>query len=97
MPSKLISLQHEIAELIVECLSLEDVSPSDIDLTAPLFVGGLELDSIDALEIGAALSKRYNINLKSQNEDTARNFNSVESLAQFVFEARPDEISNSVS
>ena len=97
MSKTLVSLQHEIAELIVDCLSLEDVSASDIDVQAPLFAGGLELDSIDALEIGAALSKRYSINLKSQSEDTERHFNSIESLANFVMQASQDEIPNSVS
>ncbi len=81
------SLEIEISRLIVESLNLEDVDPAEIDPKEPLFVGGLGLDSIDALEIGAALSKRYNINLKSQTEDAQHHFASVENLARFVFGA----------
>ena len=49
------ALEHEIKELIISSLSLEDISPDDIDTGAPLFVEGLGLDSIDALELGLAL------------------------------------------
>ena len=84
MSDSLESLEVEIAKLIVESLNLEDISYSEIDHKAPLFGGGLELDSIDALEIGAALSKRYNIKLKSQQDNAEEHFSSVESLALFV-------------
>ena len=53
------ALELEIRELIVSALALEDIAPSDIDVQAPLFVEGLGLDSIDALELGLALQKRY--------------------------------------
>ena len=52
------SLELEIKELIISALSLEDVTPADIDAAAPLFGEGLGLDSIDALELGLALQKR---------------------------------------
>ena len=84
MPDTLKSLQHEIAHLIVESLNLEDIDPTSIDPKISLFEEGLGLDSIDALEIGAALSKRYKITLKSQGEGTEKHFTSVESLARFV-------------
>ncbi len=46
-------------ELIISSLSLEDVAADDnVDATAPLFIEGLGLDSIDALEPGLALQKR---------------------------------------
>ena len=38
------ALEHEIKELIISSLSLEDISPDDIDAAAPLFVEGLGLD-----------------------------------------------------
>lgn len=84
MQNSLNSLQNEIAKLIVDSLNLEDVNPADLDPKAPLFGEGLGLDSIDAIEIGAALSKRYHIKIKSQDEETEQHFNSVESLARFV-------------
>ena len=62
-------LEQEIAELIVSCTGLEDVRVDDIDPEAPLFVEGLGLDSIDALEIGVALNKRYGVRLTADSED----------------------------
>lgn len=48
-------LEQEIKEIIISSLALEDITPEDIDPVAPLFVEGLGLDSIDALELGLAL------------------------------------------
>ena len=58
-------LEQEIKELIISALDLEDITVSDIDSTAPLFNEGLGLDSIDALELGMALKKKYGVNFKS--------------------------------
>lgn len=77
-------LEQEIKELIISSLALEDVSPQDIDPTAPLFVEGLGLDSIDALELGLALQKRYGVTLSADSEETRRHFSSVRALAAFV-------------
>ena len=77
-------LEREIAELIVTCTGLEDQRAEDIDPTAPLFGDGLGLDSIDALEIGVALSKRYGVRLTADGEENRRHFASVRSLAHFV-------------
>lgn len=77
-------LEREIKELIVATMSLEDVVPDDIDTDAPLFNEGLGLDSIDALELGLALQKRYGVTLAADSEDTRRHFASVKALAAFV-------------
>ncbi|EYC51166.1 acyl carrier protein [Hylemonella gracilis str. Niagara R] len=77
-------LEQDIKELIISSLALEDVSPQDIDPTAPLFVEGLGLDSIDALELGLALQKRYGVTLSADSEETRRHFSSVRALAAFV-------------
>jgi acyl carrier protein len=77
-------LEKEIAELIVQCTGLEDVRPDEIDPAAPLFVEGLGLDSIDALEIGVALNKKYGVRLTADNEDNRKHFASVRALAAFV-------------
>ena len=55
------SLKLELKQLIISTLELEDITPDDIVDDAPLFVDGLGLDSIDALELGQALKKQYNI------------------------------------
>jgi acyl carrier protein len=78
------TLQHEIRQLIISTLSLEDVTPEDIDPDAALFVTGLGLDSIDALELGLALQKRYGVSMSANAEETRRHFASVNALAEFV-------------
>jgi acyl carrier protein len=81
-------LEQEIAQLIIECTGLEDMRPEDIDPAAPLFVEGLGLDSIDALEIGVALAKRYGVKLTADNENNRRHFANVRALAAFVASQR---------
>lgn len=70
--------------MIIDVLQLEDISPDDINAEEPLFVEGLGLDSIDALELGVALQKRYGISLSADSEDTRRHFASVRALASLV-------------
>ena len=77
-------LEQEVKELIIDVLQLEDITPADIDSAAPLFVEGLGLDSIDALELGVALQKRYGISLSADSEDTRRHFSSVNALAALI-------------
>lgn len=77
-------LEQEIAQFIIDTLSLEDVKVSDIDPAAPLFVKGLGLDSIDALELGVGLQKKYGIKLSSDAEETRKHFASVQALAALV-------------
>jgi len=77
-------LEQEIKELIIEVLQMEDITPADIDAAAPLFGDGLGLDSIDALELGVALQKRYGISLSANSEETRRHFASVQSLATMI-------------
>ena len=64
-------LISELQHLIVESLALEDVQPEDIDPDEPLFGEGLGLDSIDALELGLALKKRFGVTLTAESEDPA--------------------------
>ena len=77
-------LELEVKELIIDVLQLEDISPADIETEAPLFVEGLGLDSIDALELGVALQKKYGISLAADSEDTRRHFASVKALAAMI-------------
>lgn len=78
------ALEAEIKDLIISSMSLEDVRPEDIDTAAPLFNEGLGLDSIDALELGLALQKRYGVTLSADSEETRRHFASVAALCAFV-------------
>jgi acyl carrier protein len=77
-------LEHDIKALIISSLALEDLTPDDIDSEAPLFVNGLGLDSIDALELGLALQKRYGVSLSAESEEVRAHFASVKALAAFV-------------
>jgi len=79
-------LINEIKCLIIETLDLEDITPDEIEDNAPLFAEGLELDSIDALEIGMMLQKKYKIKLASKGEDLKEHFYSVETIANYVKE-----------
>ena len=83
------ALKDEIKALIIQTLSLEDIAPGDIDSAAPLFNEGLGLDSIDALELGLALQKRYGITLSADSQETRRHFASVDALAALVASRRP--------
>jgi len=78
------ALQEEIKVLIIEALMLEDVEPHEIEVDAPLFNEGLGLDSIDALELGMAISKKYKIKINEDGEENRTHFASVKSLAAFV-------------
>jgi acyl carrier protein len=77
-------LEAELKTLIIECLDLEDIEPDDIDSAAPLFVEGLGLDSIDALELGLHIQKKYNVKLDGNSEDTKKYFASVNALKAFI-------------
>lgn len=82
------ALENEIKKLIIELLSLEDVTPADIEPEAALFVEGLGLDSIDALEIAMALEERYGVKIGEDPEQNQQIFASVRKLAAFVSENR---------
>ena len=82
------SLEQEIKELIIDALALEDVTPVDIEPEAALFVEGLGLDSIDALELAMALEERYGVQIGDDPELNQRIFASVRNLADYVSEHR---------
>nr|WP_295777239.1 phosphopantetheine-binding protein [Rhodoferax sp.] len=82
------ALEQEITALVIETLSLEDIRPEDIDPDAALFVDGLGLDSIDALELGLALQKRYGVTMAGDAQETRAHFANVRSLAAFVSASR---------
>lgn len=77
-------LEHDIKELIIEALGLEDIGPDDIASDANLFGDGLGLDSVDALELGLALQKRYGININPETRNMRHHFATVANLSEFV-------------
>ena len=82
------TLHAELKELIVKTLALEDVTAAEIDTDAPLFGDGLDLDSIDALEIAMVLEEQYGVVLDDDPDKNREIFESVRSLAAFVAEHR---------
>lgn len=77
-------LKEELKNLIIESLELDEVTPDDIKDDEPLFMTGLGLDSIDALELGMALKKKYDISMGPDKEENKKYFYSVNTLAEFV-------------
>ena len=77
------ALQSEVAALLVEALNL-DIAPESIDPDAPLYGEGLGLDSIDILEVALVVSQRYGFQLRSDDEDNVRIFQSLATLAAHI-------------
>lgn len=79
------ALETELKEMIVEVLSLEDVKPEDIGSDENLFdETGLALDSIDALELGVTIQKKYGVKIDPQDKNLAAHFQTVKALAAFI-------------
>jgi acyl carrier protein len=78
------SLNQQIKELIINALELEDIKPENIVDSAPLFGEGLGLDSIDALELGIALKKKFGVKFSAENTDNKKHFASVNALAAYI-------------
>ncbi|NVN84157.1 phosphopantetheine-binding protein [Vibrio sp. Scap24] len=78
------TLHNELKQLIIDALNLEDMSIDEIETEAPLFGDGLGLDSIDALELGLAIKKKYNVVIDADDSNTRQHFASVENLANYI-------------
>ncbi len=81
-------LELEIKQLIISALRLEDLSPEQMDSEEPLFGAGLGLDSIDALELGVAIRKKYDIKIENVSDEVRTHFETVRNLAKFVHDRR---------
>lgn len=88
MPATQSPAERELAELIVNAVNLEGIAPEDIDPEAPLFGAGLGLDSIDALELALEISKRYGLQLRSDDAENRRIFASLRSLSDYIQQQR---------
>jgi len=78
------SMENELKQLIIDSLDLEDLSIEDIDSQEALFNEGLGLDSIDALELGLAIRKKYDVRIDADKDDVVKIFASVATLAAFI-------------
>lgn len=77
-------LEDEIRQVILGSVEVDGLTAADIPSDTPLFGEGVGLDSIDALEIGAALRKKYSVKFKANSEENRAHFRSVASLAEFI-------------
>lgn len=77
-------LKTQIKETIITALQLEDITPEDIVDGDPLFGEGLGLDSIDALELGVSLKKKFGVKFSAENSENKKHFASVNALADFI-------------
>jgi len=83
------NIKLQIKELIIDALELEDIKPENIIDSEPLFGEGLGLDSIDALELGVALRKKFGIKFSAEKtDDNKKHFASVDALAAYIEAAR---------
>lgn len=80
--------ERELAELIVSCLNLEGVTGDSIDPEGALFGAGLDLDSIDALELALAIYQTYGFKLRSDDEDNKKIFSSLRALSAHIQQNR---------
>ncbi len=81
-------LRAQLKQLIVRTLKLDDLQPEDIGDDDPLIGSGLNLDSIDALELVVTLEKEFGIKISSSEESRAA-LASVAHLADFVRSRAP--------
>jgi len=81
-------IENDLKSMIVQTLMLKDIQPQEIDVDKPLFADGLGLDSIDALELAVEISRRYKVQIKSDDERNREIFRSVRTLAAFIAEEK---------
>ena len=77
-------MEHELKQLIIDSLDLEDIDVGDINSDEALFNEGLGLDSIDALELGLAIRKKFDVRIDAEKEDVENIFSSIATLATFI-------------
>lgn len=72
-----------LKHLIVTTLKLEDVDPAQMADDEPLIGSGLNLDSIDALELVVTLEKEFGIKISS-SEESRQALASIAHLAEYI-------------
>jgi acyl carrier protein len=77
------ALKLELKELLINGLRLQDVAPAGIADDQPIFVEGLGLDSIDALELVVLIEEHFGIAIPDE-EVGKQAFASINALAEFV-------------
>ena len=76
-------LKRRLKELLISGLRLQDVAPAGIADDQPIFVDGLGLDSIDALELVVLIEEHFGIAIPDE-EVGKKAFASINALADFI-------------
>ena len=84
-------LEDELKTLIVTVLELEDIEPDEIGSEDPLFVEGLGLDSLDAIELADKIAADYGVKIEDDSERNVEIFRSVRTLARFIQQHRTEQ------
>lgn len=79
-----IELEEEIRQVVLSSVEVDGLTAADLPADAALFGDGVGLDSIDALEIGAALRRKYQVKFKANSDENRAHFRSIASLADFI-------------
>ena len=80
---KRVDLEEEIRQVVLSSVEVDGLTAADLPADAPLFGDGVGLDSIDALEIGAALRRKYQVKFKANSDENRTHFKTISSLAAF--------------
>ena len=83
--AKLAEIREKLKVLLVDQLSLDDVTPEEIEDDSELFGEGLGLDSLDAVEIVVMLQRNFNLEVKDM-EKNREAFRTISTLADYVYE-----------
>lgn len=83
-------LKEDLKKQIIEALNLKHLKPADIGDDQPLFVEGLGLDSIDALELIVLLQQKYNVKIENPQEGP-KIFKSVNTIADYIVANKPEK------
>ena len=79
------TINEKLKTIIIEELNLEDIRAEDIEDDAPLFGEGLELDSLDAVELVVQVQKNFGVEIKDMEEGRLA-FQSINALRHFIEE-----------
>lgn len=79
------SIKLKLKESIIDTLSLEDITPDDIDDDSPLFVDGLGLDSVDALQLIMMLEEEFGIGFENDSQ-SREHLKSINTLVKLIYE-----------
>ncbi len=79
------TLSEKLKTILIEELNLEDIRAEDIEDDAPLFGEGLELDSLDAVELVVLVQKHFGVEIKDMEEGRMA-FQSITALRHFIEE-----------